>query len=169
MPAPLNAKAIVAALKSGAFDLIDLDSIHSAAREAYTAAVNAKKKQDAGAGLSDWESHQQMLDELINDSWDDHVESALVDSLLTLAGGEVYGSRAKDDDITAAISKIIDAAGDASNLRSELEGMSDEEDEYAEYEREYDKKWREANDGLQRFWSKYVEKKSPKKPAKKGR
>lgn len=161
MNAP-DVKAVVDALKAGAYDLVDLYSIHAAARAAYVTAVDAKKKGDIFAHLSDWDSHKQMLDELMN-NWDDHTKSAFVDSLLTLARGDV----GDDDDIKAMIKIIIDAASEAAKIKTMLASKKRYEDEYYElYLNSLDKMKQKALDGLQKFWNKYVKKAGTRKSTK---
>lgn len=161
MNAP-DVKAVVDALKAGTYDLVDLYSIHAAARAAYVTAVDTKKKRDVFARLSDWDSHKQMLDELMN-NWDDHTKSAFVDSLLTLARGDV----GDDDDIKAMIKIIIDAASEAAKIKTMLVGKSRYEDEYYEvYENSLNNVKQKAHVGLQKFWNKYVKKAGTRKSVK---
>lgn len=166
---------VIDAIEQGLYDHEELKSINSYVQGAIKKKTTADEVQRHKGGLGDLESHRALLSDMMSDFWDDHQESAFVESLLALAGGQVYGPEQKDDDVSAAISAIIEEAGSASNDRDELESGNDEDPEYNEFEGSYQAHYESAMTLLEAFWKKYVAKKpaakkpAVKKPAKKGR
>lgn len=173
---PTNPKDIEFLLKdlaTGHVSSEDIDKILAAAMAAKKIAQSTATKQTTRASLSELESHRSLLEDLMTEWWDDDKETAFVESLLVPAGAQVYGPEENDDEASAAISAIIDAAGSASNDRSELESTDDDSDDYFELEKSFDANYSQAMSLLEEFFKKFVNKaptkKSTKKPAKKGK
>ena len=164
---------IIDAISKGLYSPEELTSINSYVQDAVQKKRASDEVQKHKGGLGDLESHKNLLGDMMSEFWDDHQETAFVESLLALSGGTVYGPEASDDAISAAISAIVDEAGSASNDRSELENTSDEDDEYGEFEESYEAHYSEAMKLLDAFWAQYVDKKPAaplkKKTAKKGK
>lgn len=173
-PAKPDMLAVIDAIQKGLYSHEELKSINSYVQDAVQKKQASDEVQKHKGGLGDLESHKNLLGDMMSEFWDDHQESAFVESLLSLAGGQVYGPEDKDDAISAAISAIVDEAGSASNDRSELESGDDESDEYGEFEESYEAHYSEAMKLLDAFWAQYVDKKPAapapkKKTAKKGK
>ena len=158
---------VIDAIKNGLYNHEELKSINSYVQDAVRKKQASDEVQKHKGGLGDLESHKNLLSDMMSEWWDDHQETAFVESLLALSGGQVYGPEDKDDAISAAISDIVSTAGSASNDRDEMQNTSDEDDEYGELETSFEDNYSEAMKQLEAFWTKYVEKKAPAPKAKK--
>jgi len=116
------------------------------------------KRQTVAYGLTNLKAHEDLAVELMAEWWDDDKEAAFVESLLNLANASM------EDPAYDEVAQIIEHMGDASNARSELEGMNDEEDEYGETEQDMESNIGQALKLLKAYWAKYAKKtKAPRK------
>lgn len=115
--------------------------------------ASAGKRQTTQGALNDLDAYHELAAKMMSDWWDDDEAEGLKSALLALGGS------------ASEVEAIIDLAGWASNNRSELESMSDEEPEYGELERAYEHSFDGAMLKIEKLWKKYSAKKSGKKTA----
>lgn len=155
MPSKLNLKDILAQLHTLSAD--ELSTLAQAATGAAMSARGDATRKSTSETLTDFDSHMQLLTDLMGEGgWDDDKEQALIDSLHSKMADNVKGNPGAMSQGDDMIEQIISDAGLASNLLDEMQGMSDEDDEYMEADNDRDAAWDGATTGLEEFWAKYV-------------